>query len=197
MNKLLSGSICLFTLLTACQPKSEAPVLMPKDAVIENLLTRRSIRKYTEQQVTTGQIDTLLKSAVFAPSAMNLQPWIVRVVQRQSILDEINRRGNFGRNVFHSAPTVIFVGKDTTNFYSAFDCGLLTENILLAAHALELGTCPIGGPVALLNAPENKDLLQQIEMPESHSVIICIALGYPAESPQPKERDFNKVKIID
>ncbi|MFP3670508.1 nitroreductase family protein, partial [Priestia sp. SIMBA_032] len=52
-----------------------------KNAIIDNINTRRSIRKYTSQQVSRAQLDTIMKSAILAPSALNKQPWEVRVIQ--------------------------------------------------------------------------------------------------------------------
>ena len=52
-----------------------------KDAILNNILTRRSIRKFKEAQVEKLDIDTIMKCAIFAPSALNKQPWEVRVIQ--------------------------------------------------------------------------------------------------------------------
>lgn len=186
-----------------------------REAILDNLLTRRSIRKYTAQQVSRAQIDTIMKAALYAPSALNKQPWEVRVVQNQKWLNELlNER--FKKNaegkelqgsaakykepefsVFHHAPTLIVIARDVSNPSSSLDCGIILQNILLSAHAIGLGTCPIGSAVDVLNLPENKDLLNLINIPEGYEVAITAALGYPNEVPTPKERYEEKIKIIE
>ena len=184
-----------------------------KNLVIDNILTRRAIRKFTTQQVSATQLDTITKCAVFAPSALNKQPWEIRIVQNADILVEINNRfleyakgktlsGSASRasepgfSVFHGAPTLIIIGKDKSNDFSSIDCGIITQNILLSAHALGLGTCPIGSLAFVFNDEKNKDLWQTLKMPATHDFALCIALGYPNEKPDVKDRDFNKVQII-
>ena len=63
-----------------------------KDAILNNILTRRSIRKFKEEQVGKSDIDTIMKCAIFAPSALNKQPWEVRVIQNPRLLEDINKR---------------------------------------------------------------------------------------------------------
>ena len=189
----------------ACTEKREEAKTAadPKDAVIENLLTRRSIRKYTANQVERGKIDTLMKCAIYAPSALNKQPWEVRVIRNKELLTDINNRflafaGEPGFSVFHSAPTLIVMAKDKNNTGALLDIGLLSENVMLAAHALGLGTCPIGSVVPIFNDPANADLLKTINLdPAIHDVAIAIALGYPDETPPVKERFAERVKIIE
>ncbi|MXN90474.1 nitroreductase [Flavobacterium sp. Sd200] len=185
-----------------------------KQAILDNILTRRSIRKYTAQQVTKAQIDTIMKSAIYAPSALNKQPWEVRVVQNQEILKEINQRFlNFaegkefqgsaahykepGFSIFHNAPTLIVIARDKSSDISYLDSGIILQNILLSSHAIGLGTCPLGTLVSILNNPDNKDILELLNIPDGYEVAINISLGYPAEAPVAPKRFAQKVKIIE
>lgn len=185
-----------------------------KEAIINNILTRRSVRKYTDQQVSKAQLDTIMQSAIFAPSALNKQPWEVRVIQNQELLDEINNRflkyaqgkefqGSASRwrepgfSIFHNSPTLIVISRDSSNGYSMLDCGIILQNILLSAHAMDLGTCPIGSLVPVLTLPENKDIIELLNIPDGYEVAINIALGYPAEHPVAPKRYAERVKIIE
>ncbi len=185
-----------------------------QNAIIDNILTRRAIRKYTNQQVSKAQLDTIMKCAIFAPSALNKQPWEVRVIQNKMLLDEINQRflkyaqgkefqGSAkhyrepGFSIFHNSPTLIVIARDMKNSYSMMDCGILLQNILLSAHAIGLGTCPIGTLVPILNLPENKDILELLNIPEGYGVAINVALGYADEQPVVKKRYGEKVKVIE
>lgn len=202
--------------LYSCTPKNEMKVYegSSREAIIDNMLTRRSIRKFTEQQVSKSQIDTIMQCALYAPSALNKQPWEVRVVQNQEWLTELNNRfikysegremqGSAakykepGFSVFHHAPTFIVIARDKSNPSSTLDCGIIMQNILLSAHAVGLGSCPIGSAVAVLNLPENKDLLKLINIPQGYEVAINVALGYADEVPVVKERFEEKIKIIE
>lgn len=185
-----------------------------KKAIIDNINTRRSIRKYTSQQVSRDQIDTIMKSAIFAPSALNKQPWEIRVIQNPNILKEINQRFlNYaqgkefqgsaakykeeGFSIFHNAPTLIVIARDKNNKSSYLDCGIILQNILLSAHAIDLGTCPLGTLVPVLNSNENKDILELLNIPDDYEVAINVSLGHPAENPAPPMRIAQKVKIIE
>jgi hypothetical protein len=82
-------------LASACNEPKTKPTIFEGDsqnAIIDNILTRRSIRKYTDQPIPQEVLDTILKCGIFAPSAINSQPWEVRVIQNPDILKEISKR---------------------------------------------------------------------------------------------------------
>lgn len=215
MRKLFFLGTIILGLTGCSEPKIERIVYegSNKDAIISNILNRRSIRKYTDQQVSEEQLDTIMKCAIYAPSVLNKQPWEIRAIQNQSIIEEINKRfvafaqgkefqGSAARyrepnfSISHHAPTLIVIASDKSNSYSKLDAGLALQNIVLSANALGLGTCPLGTLVPILNLPENEDLLRLLNIPEGYEVTINIALGYPAESPKAPIRYSDKVKII-
>ena len=215
MKKFLLSVIAIVTLSACKEPEIKQIVYNKpqKDAIIDNILNRRSIRKYTAQQVNQEQIDTIMKSAIYAPSALNKQPWEIRVIQNPKILAEVNLRflkfaegkefqgsaANYREkdfSIFHNAPTLIVIASDSSNPNAKLDVGLALQNILLTSHAINLGTCPLGTLVPILNREENKDLLKLINIPDGYEVAINIALGYPAETPEAPIRYTDKVKII-
>lgn len=81
--------------------------------------------------------------------------------------------------------------------YSAFDCGLLTQNILLTAESMGLGTCVVGSIPHVLKDPRAADVLESLNFPENYEVIVGICLGYKDESPDAKQRDPEKVRYIE
>lgn len=177
-----------------------------KSAILDNMLSRRAIRKYTPQQVSKAQIDTIMKYAVYAPSAWNKQPWEIRVLQNKQWLEDLNKRyidaqetkpKNPKFSVFHNSPTLIVIARDKNNATSYMDCGIILQNILLSSHGIGLGSCPLVLPVPVINAPENEDLLRILNIPEDYEVVVCISLGYAAENPPVRARDANRVKIIE
>jgi len=208
--------IILLLTLQSCQDEVVTKTYTgdSQKAILDNMITRRAIRKFTPQNVSNSQIDTIMKYAIYAPSSLNKQPWQIRVVKNEQWLTELNNRflkyaegktfqgsaANYkepGFSIFHHAPVFIVIARDKNNPVSSLDCGIILQNILLAAHATGLGTCPLGTVVPVMNREENKDLLAALNIPEDYEVAINIALGYPAENPPVKERYDDKIKIIE
>ncbi|RYD45764.1 MAG: nitroreductase [Verrucomicrobiaceae bacterium] len=215
VTKLLPLGIAMAALAGCEKPPVQNVVYegANRDAIIDNILNRRAIRKYTDQQISQEQVDTIMKCAIYAPSALNKQPWEMRVVQNPEILKEIDVRfqrfakgkefqGSAARyrepgfSIFHNSPTLIVIASDKASPYAKLDTGIALQNILLSADALGLGTCPIGSLVPVLNLPENADLLKLMNIPEGFEATINVAVGYPAESPTAPVRYSDRVKII-
>lgn len=180
-----------------------------RKAILDNMLTRRSIRKYTTQQVSRAKIDTIMKYAIYAPSSYNKQAYEIRVVQNPAWLAEMNKRyqnanpkevklkGAENFSIFHNAPTLIIIAGDTKHPDAHLDVGIVLQNILLAAHGTGLSTCPLVLPVPTLNLTENRDLLDALNISKDFETVVCASLGYGAESPLPRLRNSDRVKIIE
>lgn len=162
-----------------------------KDNAVETIMTRTSIRSFTDRAVSADTVEMLLRAGMAAPTAVNLQPWHFVVVNDRAKIDELGGNGRQSQ-MWHESPLVIVVcgnmEKAMEGVGQAFwvqDCSAATENILLAAHALGLGAVwtgcyPIEERVA--------NISQVIGLPE-HIVPLCaIVMGYPNESPQPKDK---------
>lgn len=217
MKKILFLSLVFPLLFLSCKEETKVEQVVyqgsSKEAIIDNILSRRAIRKFTDQQVSSEQLDTIMKAAIYAPSALNKQAWEIRVIQNQKIINEINQRflafaqgkefqGSAAHyrepdfSISHHAPTFIVIATEKAAAHARLDAGIALQNILLSSHALGLGTCPLGSIVPILNLPENADLLKLMNIPEDYEVSINIALGYPAENPTAPIRYSDKVKII-
>lgn len=151
------------------------------------LLNRRSIRKYSDKELPNGVIDYLLKSAMYAPSAMNNQAWQFVVVNQREKLDDIFKI--IPQEMLKSAKAAILVCGDFNlekNIdYIQQNCSAATQNILLAAHGLGLGSCWIG----VYPVKETISGLQKLfNLPEYVIPITLVSLGYPAENPVAEER---------
>jgi Nitroreductase len=199
MKKLFFAVIinCLIV-LSACTGKCDnAPTTSNSttEIVMENILNRRSIRDYKPNQVSMDTIDTILKAAINAPSARNHQPWEVRVIRDAELLSSIKA---INGNAFHNAPMVIVVAYDKNNPYGAFDCGLLTQNILLSAESFDLGTCVLGNFARALNSgtPEANEIVKLLDFSEGYEIIVGVEMGYKNEYPDAKPRETNKVRVL-
>lgn len=153
--------------------------------VIESIMSRTSIRQYQERAVGSDTIEILLRAGMAAPTAVNKQPWYFVVVQNPETLEALGGRSK-------EAPLAIVVCGDMTKAlegdareYWVQDCSAATENILLAAHALGLGAV-WQGVYPISRRVENVSKL--LNLSENLIPLNVIAIGYPAESPEPKNK---------
>ena len=171
----------------------EADMQMEVNPVLSNIMARRSIRKYLDKPVEHEKLEAVVNCGINAPSGMNRQPWIVRVVEDRTLIAEVNKAA--GREQFYGAPALICVCTPTNG--GDLDAGLLGENMMLAAPALGLGTCCLQGPVrALLSNEKCKFFLDRLDIPADYRLNYILAIGYPDEQPAAKPRDASKVKYI-
>ena len=201
LNILLAG-LCLAGVISCKQAPVET--CDKADAVIENIMARRSIRKYKEGPVARETMQTILECGINAPSGQNKQSWEVRVVDNPETMNEIislmaagNPAADPGmiKGCFRGCPTMIFIANDPSYDFSVIDCGLLSQNIMLSGHALGVGSVCLGSPVRFLrNAPE---AIAKLGFSEGYTPVICIGMGYPDEAPAAKPRAFGKVKFVD
>lgn len=193
--KVMALSLIVAAFMTGCNcnnPDSNTSVDNEvKDNAVETIMTRTSIRSFTDRAVSADTVEMLLRAGMAAPTAVNLQPWHFVVVNDRAKIDELGGNGRQSQ-MWHESPLVIVVcgnmEKAMEGVGQAFwvqDCSAATENILLAAHALGLGAVwtgcyPIEERVA--------NISQVLGLPE-HIVPLCaIVMGYPNESPQPKDK---------
>jgi nitroreductase len=147
----------------------------------EIILNRRSIRKFTPRIVGKEEIIEIIRAAMYAPSAVNRQPWHFVVIDNRKTLEDVMRiHPNAG--MLSTAPLAILICGDEerqhdTNYWTA-DCGAATENLLLSASALGLGSCWIGIYPRLQRMQAFHDLFA---LPPHIQAFALIALGYPAE----------------
>ena len=175
--------------------------------VVGAIMARRSVRKYLDRPVEHEKLMTLARCAINAPSGMNAQPWLVRVVEDQKLIndvtevykkanaEQVKRDADF-KNMFRNAPNLICVCTPAKGG-GQLDAGLLGENVMLAAQALGLGTCCLGGPVRFLKSnADARFFLERLDIPADYELNYIIAVGYPDEQPEARQRDASKVKFI-
>lgn len=185
----------------------EADIQFEVNPVLSSIMARRSVRKYLDKPVEHEKLEMIVRAGINAPSGMNRQPWIVRVVEDQRLIadvteiykqknaEQVKRDKNF-KNMFRNAPNIICVCTPAKGG-GELDAGLLGENIMLAAQSLGLGTCCLGGPVRFLKSEASaKFFLDRIDIPSDYQLNYIIAIGYPDEQPEAKPRDASKVKYI-
>ena len=164
-----------------------------KDAqvAINNIMTRTSIRQYTDEPVSKADIETMLRAGMAAPTAVNRQPWHFVVINSKEKLAELagdNPRGG----MLKKAPLAIVVCGNMDkalpgqgNGFWVQDCSAATENILLAANAIGLGAVWTG-----LYPDVNRAgaVAKVLKLPETFIPLCTIVIGHPAEQPAPKDK---------
>lgn len=155
---------------------------------LEVILSRRSIRRYTDRPVEDSSIETLLKAGMSAPSAHNQQPWEFIVVDDRKTLEEIPLFHPYSRMLLKAPAAIVVCGitKDipAPQFWPQ-DCAAATENILLAAHALGIGSVWLG---VFPHEELVSRLSELLAVPTDITPFSIISLGYPDEGKGPSER---------
>jgi len=160
---------------------------------LEAIMTRRSIRRYTGEQVSAEHERRLLEAAMAAPSAHNRQPWHFIVVRSRETLDRIPEYHPYSRMLREASLAVVVCGDNevqATDFW-AQDCSAATENMLVAANALGLGAVWLGVHPGEELVRETRTLLG---VPGHVTPLCIVSVGHPAEEKPPGGRyDESKV----
>ena len=147
---------------------------------LEAILSRRSVRRYTQESIPEETLRGLLEAAMSAPSAGNGQPWHFIVIKDRRILNEIPKFHPYS-HMIKEAPVAILVCGDLKLESKGFwvqDCSAATQNLLLAAHAKGLGAVWLG----VYPLEERiRGFRKLLNLPEEIMPLALISIGYPAE----------------
>lgn len=201
--KSIIAALCMVAVLSSCN-EQQTVVKEEGNVVVENIMSRRSIRKYKADPVDRETLNTIMECGVYAPNAINRQAWEIRVIDNADAIarfyaalneDNPQAQANAIEGSFRGAPVLVIIANDTTFNYSPLDCGLLCENIMLSAWSMGVGSVCLGSPVGYINNSEKA--MQMLGFSENYKTLICIGMGYPDETPSAPERDLSKIKFID
>lgn len=174
--------------------KTECDKTVAGDAAVspyENIMTRTSVRQYTDMKVSAGAVDSLLRAAMAAPTAGNKQPWKFLVLDDRAVLDSVAAMAPAWVPVGRAPLAIIVCGDKELGFpgevndFWIQDCSAATENLLLAAHAMGLGAVWCGAYPAMDRVA---DLNRFFHFPPTIVPLNVVAIGYPAETPEPKQK---------
>lgn len=163
----------------------------------EDLLTRRSVRKYTDRQVEDEKLDKVLTAGLYAPTGMNNQLPVLVAVRDKATRDRLSRMNaavmGASGDPFYGAPCVIVVLSDPERMTWVEDGSLVLGNLMNAAHSLGLGSCWIHRAKECFDTPEGKALLRAWGVPENYRGVGNCILGYAAEEPEAKPRESGRI----
>lgn len=197
-------------MLAGCQNKQQETATMDskqENQVVNTIMARRSIRKYKPQPVEREKMDLILKCGINAPNGQNKQSWEVRVVDNPAVMAEFKEamakghpdmNADMVKSCFRDAPTMVFIARDKSYDFSAYDCGLLAENMMLSAWSMGVGSICLGSPVRFLTDNEEcVPCLAKLGFSEGYELCLCVGFGYADEAPAAKPRDWGKVQYVD
>lgn len=165
---------------------------------LEMISRRRSIRKYRDKEIDYDKIDVLLRSAMYAPSAINEQPWHFIVVKDNSSLQELSEILSYGKMLSQAAAAIVVCADKnlckTKEDFWVQDCSAATQNILLAATAMGIGSVWLG---VYPNEDRVKAISDYFGVPDNVVPFNVISLGYPREEGALKEvpERFKKERV--
>lgn len=170
--------------------------------IYENIITRRSCRAFTNQEIKKEDLDLILQAGIYAPSGMNYQSWQFTVIRKQENIEKlakvIQKAANRAENYNLYAPKVIIlVSNDRDNVNGLADASCAMENMFLMAHSLGIASCWINQLRGICDVPEVREMLDSFGIPENHLVWGIADLGYAAVPAKKMDRNEDVIKFID
>lgn len=182
---------------------------------IKNILSRRSIRHYTNKAVEKELIAAILECAQFAPSGMNEQPWHFTVITNKKLMkliteenrkvmlqspnEQVRKRAQDPNyDSFKGAPLVIIASGDTTAYDPASACANAVQNMAIAAQSLGLGSCYLGSFKNAMEKSSGAYLLNELNIPTGYKPFYALIIGYSDEILSERApRKENTITFID
>ena len=160
------------------------------DAVLENIHSRKSVRQYTAEPVSQEDIETLLRAAMAAPSAVNFQPWRFVVLNEREQLDALAEHLPYAKMITQAPLAIVVCGETlwmggSENPFWAQDCSAATQNLLLAAEAIGLRAV---WTAAYPDTDRCKAISEALGLPSTVQPLCVVPIGHPAGEDQPKDK---------
>ena len=203
MKKIIPMMLCAAVMLLVSCKEQTVPEFIDdkpaKNTTMENLLTRRSVREYTDQMPPMEVIEEICEAGTYAPTGMNRQSPIIIAVTNKEMRDSLSRLNarvleNDSIDPFYGAPVVLVVLADKSVPTYLEDGSLVMGNLMNAAHAKGLGSCWIHRAKEVFESEEGKQILADLGIEGDYVGIGNCILGYTAgEYPEAKPRKENWV----
>lgn len=175
----------------ACNNMDKGKEMTKEDMVLSNIFARKSVRKYLNKGVEDEKITTLLKAGMAAPSGKDTRPWEFVVVKERATLDSMAAGLPYAKMLANARAAIIVCGDSARSSYWYLDCSAATQNILLAAEALELGAV---WTAAYPYEDRMNVVRKYTNLPENILPLCVIPIGYPEGVQSPKDK-FDETKI--
>ena len=189
---LILAVLAVLMSLTGCKNRNDMKSDPEKNAVMEAILGRTSIRNYDDRHVEADKVESLLRAGMAAPSAKNVQPWEFVVVNERPLLDSMADGLPYAKMLTQASLAIVVCGNSEASALWMQDCSAAAQNILLAAHSFGLGTVwtaayPYEDRISVVSSA--------LGLPENIVPLCVIPVGYPAKEHTTKDKwDMGKVK---
>lgn len=154
--------------------------------IVQHILSRHSIRKFTDEKIPRAKLEMILKAGIYAPTGHNMQTWRFTVITEQDKIAEYkevvskavaeNKVHFYG---FENPNVLVLVSNDNRNNDGIQDSSCASENMMLAALSYGIGSVWLNPLMTLCDVPEVRELLNSYGIPKTHTVWSTIAMGYP------------------
>lgn len=184
---------------------------------IDSIMTRYSCRAFKDELPSDEDLQTIAKAALASPSGMNRQLWRVVVVKNKALIEEMDAEGmkilasfpdqsayerimSRGGKLFYNAPCMIVVPikEAVPKGAELFDCGIMSENIALAATSLGIDSLICGFATFSFAGDKGAYFKKRLKFPEGYEIGIAVLLGYAANpGGKPHELDMDKLSFVE
>jgi nitroreductase len=162
--------------------------------VLETILTRRSIRKYIKKDIPAELVDKILEAAMYAPTARNTQSWEFVVIKDRGLLDQLAVLHPYAKMLKYAPMAVLVCGNQSIEDNEAYlnqNCSAATQSLMLAAHALGLGSVWLG---VYPKAERIDPIRELLKIPAYVLPVSLVSVGWPDEVRETPDR-FDRGKI--
>jgi nitroreductase len=175
---------------------------------------RRSFRGFLPEQLQDAHVQAILEAGTYAPSAANQQSWHFTVIQDKQLMEQMSQDLRIhlkkagdprfariadmeGFSAFHHAPTAIIVSGDSKALLPQADCAAATQNLLLAAESLDVGSCWVNLPIHLFASDNAEKWREKLSIPEGYKPLYGAVFGYKgAQSPPAAPRKESVITFV-
>ena len=172
--------------------------------VVQNILSRRSIRDFTEEQVPKAVLETILQCGYYAPSGHNMQTWKFTVIQNaekihafRQIVEKVSKEKKVHFYGFNNPKTIVLVSNDRRNAEGIQDSSCAVQNMMLAANSYGIGSAWINALMTICDEPEVREMLQGFGIPDTHIVWSTVVMGYPAKAGKELAKKTNVINWVE
>ena len=172
--------------------------------VVQNILSRRSVRDFTEEQIPKAVLEQILQCGYYAPSGHNMQTWKFTVVRNEEkiahfreVAQKVAKEKKVHFYGFQNPKTIVLVSNDRRNADGIQDSSCAVQNMMLAAKSYGIGSAWINVLMTLCDEPEVRKMLQDLEIPDIHIVWATVVMGYPAKEGKELAKKTNVINWIE
>ena len=180
---------------------------------LKTITSRYSCRDFASTPLSDEQVKAIVSAALAAPSARNLMPWQIIVITDKALIEEMDAEGfkilsagddpggyvnvlkERGGKLFYNAPCMVMIASNGSH-YAANDCGIVCQNVALAAHSLGLGSVIVGMAGIPLSGARADEFKKRMKFPDGYVFGIAVLVGTPNSGKEPHELDMSKVTYI-